>query len=90
MKSFRPALTLCLSFLPARERRGLGTKWAPASREEYWKGMFPGWGRVEPLGFPTTLGTPAQSRWSTPPRAQKKATAGEGEDSSLAPPPLGS
>lgn len=66
------------------------TKWAPASREEYWRGMFPGWGRVEPLGFPTTLGTPAQSRWSTPPRAQKKATAGEGEDSSLAPPPLGS
>lgn len=90
MKSLRPALTLCLSFLPPWGRRGLQTKWAPAPREEYWRGMIPDWGRVEPLGFPTTLGTPAQSRWSTPPRAQREATAGKGEDCSLAPPPLGS
>lgn len=38
MKSFRPALTLCLSFLPARERRGLGTKWAPRFKRRVLEG----------------------------------------------------
>lgn len=50
VRSLRPALTLCLSFLPARGRRGLGTEWVPAPRKVFW-GMIPEWGSVGPLPF---------------------------------------
>lgn len=79
VRSLRPALTLCLSFLPARGRRGLGTEWVPAPREESFGGMVPETGSVEPLGFPTTLGTPASEQVVHPSQSSGRQQLGRGK-----------
>lgn len=81
MRTLRPVLTLCLSFLPARGRGGLENRMGTYPRiRVFWGKMIPEWGSVEPLSSPATLGTRAPEQVVHPlPQLRGRQQLGRGE-----------